>query len=40
MLIFSFIKKYPLQRTMTLAKGQYSIIKKAKNTEIPTVYRR
>ena len=40
MLIFSFIKKISLTATTTLAKGQYSIIKKAKNTEIPTVYRR
>ena len=34
------IKKISLTATTALAKGQYSIIKKAKNSVIPTVYHR
>ena len=35
-----FIKKISLTATTTLAKGQHSIVKKAKNSKLPTVFRR
>lgn len=38
--MFSFYKKISLTATTTLAKGQHSIVKKAKNSKLPTVYRR